>query len=163
MYKTVKQALEAIVAPDIIKNGFYLGKREFATYYRKSEDYLEMIHIGLTKWKVSYLVSASIVYLNKDKNSNNIDYRWFQGNIDEITPSDCYKGYIMKGSFGTQEFFFHNVYLALGLGIVGVGKNGKKPIGFCLQKYNEHTYEKVCVKILKRLPKLYKWLESMKK
>ena len=160
MYNSMKQALENIVVPNLSENGF-TGR--FPTYYRKSNEYIEMIHMGLTKYKTSYVVSASMVYLNKDEETNNIDYRLFAGNIEQITPEDCKKKYFMKGSFGTDEFFFRDVYLALGKGIVGVNADGKKPTGIRLQKFNENTYEKVCLKIIKRLPNLYQWLDKMKR
>lgn len=160
MYNSMKQALEDIVVPNLNGNGFW---GQFPTFYRKSNEYIEMIYLGLTQYKLSYVVRASIVYLNKDNDTNNINYGLFSGNIDEITPEDCRKIYFMKGSFGTDEFFFKNVYLALGAGVVGVGADGKKPIGIRLQKFNNNTYEKVCQKIKKRLPKLYTWLDKMKK
>ena len=160
MYHSMKQALEDIVVPNLNENGFY---GQIPTFYRKSNDYIEIIYLGLTKYKVSYVVRASIVYLNKEKEENNIDYRLFSGNLDEITAEDCRKKYFMKGSFGTNEFFFHDVYLALGVGVIGVGAVGKKPVGIRLQKFNQNTYEKVCRKITKRLPKLYAWLDNMKK
>lgn len=160
MYNSMRQALEDIVVPNLNENGF---TGQFPTYYRKSDEYIEVIYLGLTKYRTSYAVRASIVYLNKAREANNIDYRLFSGKIEEITPEDCKQKYFMKGSFGTDEFFFRDVYLALGAGIVGVGADGKRPIGIRLQKFNKNTYEKVCRKIAKRLPKLYQWLDKMKR
>ncbi len=64
------------------------------------------------------------MYLSNNEKNNNIDYRLFTGNIDEIIPDECIKEYYMKGCFGTDEFFFHNVYydIGMGLGVIGVAK-----------------------------------------
>ena len=164
MFKTIKEAVSKIVIPVFLENGFVLGKDGCNTYYRKSENYLEIIYIGPTKYGNSYVVRASIVYLSNNEKNNNIDYRLFTGNIDEIIPDECIKEYYMKGCFGTDEFFFHNVYydIGMGVGVTGVAKNAKKPFGIRLQKYDDNTYGKVCNKIVKKMPKLLKWLDNMK-
>ncbi len=58
----------------------------------KSDDYLEIIEVGKAKYKSIYRVCATVVYLKKDKDSDNIHYDAFKlidNDLNKITPFEC--------------------------------------------------------------------------
>lgn len=169
--KKFKQTLIDTVEPALNKNKFYRtnetdGWNQPLVYYRKSNEFIEIIEIGKDKYEPCIRVYASIVFLNAPKEKNNINYVFFNeycgGDINKITTYECKKIYMSKGNFG-YDFHFENVYFALGGGIIGVSEKSKKPIGIRIKKKTDATYREVCELIIKRLSKVYAWLEAEKK
>ena len=70
--------------------------------------------------------------------------------------------YFLKGNFG-DCFYFTDVYLALGRGIVGIGQKEKKPFGIRLKKFTSSRYKDICDLIIIRLPRVFEWLRKQKK
>ena len=110
MFKTIKEAVSKIVIPVFLENGFVLGKDGCNTYYRKSENYLEIIYIGPTKYGNSYVVRVSIVYWSNNEKNNNIDYlRTFHYGItpfDKTLPIVKNKVYTGLGSRSVARIIY---------------------------------------------------------
>ena len=70
--------------------------------------------------------------------------------------------YFLKGHFG-HEFHHGDVYIAVGRGIVGVTPNSKdKPLGVKIKRYKDSTCIELCNFIIKRINRIYSWLEKQK-
>ncbi len=156
--KSLRQSIINTCEPLLNSNNFF-GTN--LLYYRKSDDYLEIIEIGRDKYEPVYRVWASIVYLKKDKGSNNIHYdafKYINNDLSKITPFECKERYFLKGD-RRGDFYFNDVYLAFGLGFICANLTGKKPFGFRIKK---RTVEEGCNKLLSELPKVFEWLKNMK-
>ena len=107
------------------------------------------------------IVSCSIVYLGVDEEESNIHYPTFRefsgGDLTKICVDDCKEKFFLKGHLG-KCFYFGDVYLALGRGIVSVSGATKKPLGIRIKKCTEATHEQVAKLILKQLESAYVWL-----
>lgn len=164
MDKEFRELLIEKVGKKLNDNNFYLADwaNKYFVYHRSGDSTVEIIQIGQDKYETYVTVSASIVFLNTEKEHTNINYPMFDefnnGNIEKISVDDCHERYYLKGNFG-NGFHYGNVYLALGRGIVGVAPNSKKPIGIRIKRYKSTTYNEICDLIIKRLRKAYCWLE----
>lgn len=116
----------------------------------------------MDKYEAFITVSASIVFLDTVEEKSNINFKWFNefnnGDYEKINVDDCLDKYFLRGDFG-DCFYYGDVYLAFGQGVIGVKPKGKKPVGIRLKKYSSSTYEEVSDLIIKRLPKAYAWLD----
>ena len=74
---------------------------------------------------------------------------------------DCREKFFVKGHVG-KCFYFGDVYLALGRGIVAVSEETKKPFGIKIKKCRPETYESVAKLIAKRLESAHTWLTTKK-
>ncbi len=157
--KSIKQAIIQTCEPLLNENNFFGTD---LLYYRKSEAYLEIIEFYKDKYQPIYRVWASIVYLYKGKESNNIHYNTFQDidyDLSRITPWECKKKFWLKGERG-DDFYFNDVYIAFGCGSICAPLSGKKPFGFRIKK---RTVEEGCNKLLQELPEVFAWLDDMKR
>lgn len=165
MSKSFKQVLIDIVGRDLENKGFELAASKcyhgYPIYHRKSDSYIEIIQFGKDKYEPKLIVSCSIVYLGVDEEKSNIDYPSFRmfsgGDLAKICVDDCKEKFYLKGHFG-ENFYFGNVYLVLGAGIVAVSDRAKKPIGIRIKKCTSATYKEVANLIVKRLESAYTWL-----
>jgi hypothetical protein len=118
-----------------------------------NDDYIEIIQWAEDKYKKYITVSTSIAFLDTIEEKSNINYKWFKefnnGDLDKINVDDCITKYFLKGNFG-ERFYFTDVYLSLGRGVVGIGQKEKKPLGIRLKKYSSSTYQDICDLIIKR-------------
>ena len=151
---------------DVLNNqNFYVADlgSNYCVYHRRNDDYIEIIQWTEDKYKKYITVSASIAFLDTIEEKSNINYRWFKefnnGDLCKIYVDDCLNKYFLKGNFG-ERFYFTDVYLALGRGIVGIGQKEKKPLGIRLKKYSSSTYQDICDLIIKRLPRVFEWLRK---
>lgn len=165
MRKTFKQLLIDIVGRELESNGFQLTSVKsyhgYPIYHRKSNFFIEIIQFGKDRYEPKLIVSCSIVYLDVDEDQSNIHYPSFNqfsdGDLAKICVDDCKEKFFMKGHFG-KYFYFGDIYLALGRGIVGVSDGAKKPCGIRIKRLTSQTYEKVAKLIMKRLDLVYNWL-----
>ncbi len=156
MKQNIKQAIIKSIEPLLTENGFC---GEFPIYYKRLTDQLEIIEISKDKYEPIYRIYASYVRLNCEQTQNNINYDHFKlidYDLDKITTFECKEIYTLKGDCGI-DFYFNDVYIALGQGRVCRSISGKKPFGFRIKK---RTVEEGCCKIIERLPKVFSWLES---
>lgn len=157
------------IGKELISNGFCLvdSTDKYAVFHKKNENYIEIIQWAQDKYETYITVSSSIAFLNINDEFSNINYKLFKefnnGDFNKINVDDCIKKYFLKGHYG-NEFHYGDVYIALGTGMVGVSPNTKKkPIGFRIKKFKNTTYNKLCNLVIKRINKIYKWLENEKK
>ncbi len=167
MNKKLRAIILEKVGNELKDKGFCLAdsSNKYLVFHRISASCIEIIQIGKDKYETCLIVSASIVFLNVSDELSNINYPMFiefnSGNIEKICVDDCLEKYFLRGHLGDQ-FHYGDVYLALGEGLVGVSPKGKKPFGIRLKKYKPTTYSELCDLILKRLSKVYSWLEKKK-
>ena len=163
MNKDIRELLLDKVGKELTEKGFSIADttRKYAVYHKKHEDCIEIIQWAEDKYKKYITVSTSIAFLDTIEEKSNINYKWFKefnnGDLDKINVDDCVDKYFLKGNFG-DRFYFTDVYLALGRGIVGIGQKEKKPLGIRLKKYSSSTYQDICDLIIKKLPKINIWL-----
>lgn len=159
MNKTFKQQLLCKVVPNLNKADFW---GEFPTYYRKTEGYIEIITFVKDKYQCAYTITASAVNLNKDSQHNNINYNIYCSDIDKITAHQCKRFYTLTKSCNNEQFRYGDIYLALGMGIVSISPQSKRPLGILLTKQSDKQWDKLCNTINKRLHKIYQWLNKLK-
>ena len=160
----IKKALEENVIPKLLADGF-VGK--YPNYRKVYPDRIELISFPKYKYGNAFYVLASVAYPNKPQSEQNIDYCFFNGNLNDLTANDCLGlRYYLKGNFG-DLFYYTDVYWCGGdLGAMGISeekaKNYKRKwYEIRLQKADEAIYQKVCNLVNKRLPKIYKWWDKM--
>ena len=163
----MKKAIISNVLPKLNEKGFY---GDYPTLYRKYDDRLEMICFYPAKYGNAIVIQASVVYLNEDKDNDNIAYEWYkfdgkQVDLNTITTAYCHNLYVLKGKFG-DEFYYTDVYWHQGM-IQGVSEKRRDSLkkGLFtrkLQTSDEHIYDKVCEEINSKMHKVYKWLEKNK-
>ena len=170
MSKSFKQVLIDIVGRDLENKGFELTSTKchqgYPIYHRKSNRYIEIIQFGKDRYEPKLIVSCSIVYLGVDEEKSNIHYPSFRefsnGDLTKICVDDCREKFFVKGHIG-KCFYFGDVYLALGRGIVGVEHDShSKPLGFKIKRYTDSTYFDLCNLIIKRMNFVYSWLDKQK-
>ena len=169
MSKSFKQVLIDIVGGDLESKGFELASMKchqgYPIYRRKSNRYIEIIQFGKDRYEPKLIISCSIVYLGVDEEKSNIHYPSFReflnGDLTKICVDDCREKFLVKGHIG-KCFYFGDVYLALGRGIVAVSEETKKPIGIKIKKCRPETYETVAKLIAKRLESAHTWLTTKK-
>lgn len=167
MSKSFKQILIDIVGKDLENKGFELSsikcRHGYPIYHRKSDHYIEIIQFGKDRYEPRMIVSCSIVYLDVEEEKSNIHYPSFRefsnGNLEKICVDDCKDKFFLKGHFG-NFFYFGDVYLALGKGIVAIAEGAKKPVGIKIKRCNPKMYENVAKLIVKRLESAYAWLKK---
>ena len=165
MNKEFKKFLLDKLGEVLINQQFYVADlgSNYCVYHRRNDDYIEIIQWAEDKYKKYITVSTSIAFLDTIEEKSNINYKWFKefnnGDLDKINVDDCITKYFLKGNFG-DRFYFTDVYLALGRGIVGAGQKEKKPLGIRLKKYSSSTYQDICELIIRRLPKVLEWLRK---
>lgn len=165
MNKEFKKLLLDKLGEVLINKNFYVADlgSNYCVYHRRNDDYIEIIQWAEDKYKKYITISTSIAFLDTIEEKSNINYKWFKefnnGNLDKINVDDCIDKYFLKGNLG-ERFFFTDVYLALGQGIVGVGQKEKKPLGIRLKKYSSSTYQDICDLIIRRLPRVFEWLRK---
>ncbi len=165
MSRSFKQVLMDIVGRELESKGFELALCKcyhgYPIYHRKSDSYIEIIQFGKDRYEPSIIVSCSIVYLGVDEEKSNIDYPFFRefsgGDLAKISVDDCKDKFFLKGHL-REIFYFGDVYLALGCGIVAVSSGAKKPVGIRIKRCSTETYEKVARLIVKRIESAYTWL-----
>ena len=165
MSKSFKQVLLDITGTELESKGFELAavKSHFGypIYHRKSDNYIEIIQFGRDQYEPRLIISCSIIYLNVDEEKSNIHYPTFRefssGDLAKICVDDCKDKFFLKGHLG-RCFYFGDIYLAFGRGIVGVSEGQKKPFGIRIKKCTPATYETVAKLIIKRLESAYTWL-----
>ena len=169
MYQStkMKKAIISNVLPKLNEKGFY---GDYPTLYRKYEDRLEMICFSPAKYGNAIVIQAAVVYLNEDKDNDNIAYEWYkvdgkQVDLNTITTAYCHNVYALKGKYG-DEFYYTDVYWHQGMiqGISEKRRDSFKKGLFTrkLQTADEHIYDKVCEEINSKMHKVYKWLEKNK-
>ncbi len=127
MNKEFKKLLLDKLGEVLINQQFYVADfgSNYCVYHRRNDDYIEIIQWAEDKYKKYITVSTSIVFLDTIEEKSNINYKWFtefnNGDFDKVNVDDCIDKYFLKGNFGNR-FYFTDVYLALGRGIVGVGQ-----------------------------------------
>ena len=169
MSKSFKQVLIDIVGGDLESKGFELASMKchqgYPIYRRKSNRYIEIIQFGKDRYEPKLIISCSIVYLGVDEEKSNIHYPSFRefsnGDLTKICVDDCREKFFVKGHIG-KCFYFGDVYLALGRGIVAVSEETQKPIGIKIKKCRPETYETVAKLIAKRLESAQNWLTAKK-
>lgn len=165
--RKIKQAIISNVLPKLNENAFY-GR--YPTLYRKYEDRLEMICFSPYKYGNAIVIQASVVYLNEDKDNDNIAYHWYKiegktVDLNTITTGYCNKVYELKGKYG-YEFYYTDVYWHQGM-YQGVSEKRRATFKRGLftrkvQTADEHIYDKVCEEMNSKMHKVYKWLEKNK-
>lgn len=162
----MRKALEKQVLPKLIADGF-TGK--FPHYRKFYSDRIELISFPSYKYGNAFYVLASVAYPNREKDERNINYSFFEGNIDELTADDCPLRYVLKGNFG-ELFYYTDVYITYICGLMyqGVSEDRAKTYKrkwyeIRVQKADENIYEKVCGQVNKKLPKVYRWWNKMSK
>lgn len=168
MNKQLKEKLSATVGFELINKGFYisLNTNKYILFHRKNELYIEIIQIQKPTTETYINVLASIVFLTTTKEKSNICYPIFEkcnfNNLNDVSVDDCFVKYVLKGHYG-NDFHYGDVYLSFGNGLLGVSPNNdKKPFGIKIKRYNDKTYDQVCKLILKKINKIYTWLEIQK-
>lgn len=169
MSKPFKQVLIDIVGKELESKGFELASTKcyhgYPIYHRKSDYYIEIIQFGKNLHEPSLIVSCSIVYLDVSKEKSNIHYPTFcefsNGDLNKICVDDCKDKFFLKGQLG-KTFYFGDLYLVFGRGIVAVSMESKKPKGIKIKSCNPKTYNKVAKLIAKRLKSAYTWLVNKK-
>lgn len=169
MSKSFKQVLVDVVGRELESKGFELASVKchygYPIYHRKSDKFIEIMQFGKDLYESRLIISCSIVYLGVDEENSNIHYPTFRefsgGDLDKICVDDCKERFYLKGHLG-KCFYFGDVYLALGRGIVAVSDGAKKPLGIRIKKSTDTTYKKVVNLILKRLESAYDWLTVKK-
>ena len=181
MNKAFRELLIKKVGKELNRKEFYLmdlGYKNIIHFRRKTDSYIEIVQFSKDKYQTCITVASSIVFLDeKIENSNlnwkekskktNIDYpflnEYCDGNIDKISLDECCRRYYLKGTRG-NDFHYGDVYWDIRLGmIIGVSpQRKKKPVGFRISKFTDKTYDNLCNLIIKRLPKIYSWLEKQK-
>lgn len=154
MGKTFKQNLTDTVGRELERQGYALAPTlGYLLYRRVGERRIDLVQFLKDKYEPSIEVAVATVFPG-DPVLSNIDYRslntFSEGKIEKITVDDCIRKTFLKGHFG-HKFYYEDVYLALGSGIVGVKSGGKKPIGIRLKRGGPATYSEVCELIKKRL------------
>ena len=133
-----------------------------------TEDRIELISFPSYKYGNAFYVLASVAYPNREKDERNINYYFFEGNIDELTADDCPLRYVLKGNF-EELFYYTDVYITSyfgGLTYQGVSEDRaykRKWYEIGIQKADENIYKKVCGQVNKKLPKVYRWWNKMSK
>ena len=181
MNKAFRELLIKKVGKELNRKEFYLmdlGYKNIIHFRRKTDSYIEIVQFSKDKYQTCITVASSIVFLDeKIENSNlnwkekskktNINYpflnEYCDGNIDKISLDECCRRYYLKGTRG-NDFHYGDVYWDIRLGmIIGVSpQKKKKPVGFRIVKFTDKTYDNLCNLIIKRLPKIYSWLEKQK-
>jgi len=181
MNKAFRELLIKKVGKELNRKEFYLmdlGYKNIIHFRRKTDSYIEIVQFSKDKYQTCITVASSIVFLDeKIENSNlnwkekskktNINYpflnEYCDGNIDKIGLDECCRKYYLKGTRG-NDFHYGDVYWDIRLGmIIGVSpQRKKKPVGFRISKFTDKTYDNLCNLIIKRLPKIYSWLEKQK-
>ena len=167
MSKSFKQVLIDILGRDLENKGFELASIKchhgYPIYHRKSDGYIEIIQFGKDSYEPRLIVSCSIVYLGVEEEKSNIHYPSFcefsSADLTKICVDDCKDKFFLKGHFG-KYFYFGDVYLALGRGIVAVSEGTKKPFGIKIKRCKPEMYENVVKLIAKRLESAYIWLTT---
>lgn len=167
--KELRKWLLETVGKELAEKGFKIvdSSKFHLLYHKNSDSCIEMIQFSKGKYETYITVCTSIAFLNTNEEKSNIDYKCFNAfnNCDfrKISVDDCFNKCFLKGHFG-NGFHYGDVYLALGRGIVGVSPNStNKPFGLKLKKYKDSTYRELCGLIMKKIHKLYSWLEKQKK
>ena len=163
----MKKALEENVIPKLTADGF-VGK--YPDYRRICEDHIELISFPQYKYGNAFCVLASVAYPNAEKAKQNVNHHFFNGELSDLTADDCGDlRYYMKGNFG-DRFYYTDVYLTYlcGLTVEGVSEEKAKTYKrkwyeLRVQKADESVYQKVCDKVNRQLPKVYKWWAKMNK
>jgi len=161
----IKKALEENVIPKLLAEGF-VGK--YPDYRKIYPARIELISFPKYKYGNAFYVLASVAYPNRIQSEQNINYNFFNGNLNDLTADDCGdKRYYLKGNFG-DLFYYTDVYLCGGNLVMGISeekaKNYKRKwYELRLQKADESIYGEVCDLVNKRLPKIYKWWTKMSK
>lgn len=162
----MRKALEEKVISKLLIDGF-IG--EYPDYRKVYPNRIELISFPKYKHGNAFYVLASVAYQNKEKEKQNIDFNYFKGDFNELIADDCGGlRYYLKGNFG-DLFYYTDVYWQGGaLGCIGVSEEKAKSYKrkwyeLHLQRYNENIYNKICNKINKKLPKIYKWWAKMSK
>ena len=162
----MKKALEENVISRLVADGF-IGK--YPNYRKVYPDRIELISFPKYKYGNAFYIVASVAYPNKEeKEKQNIDYHFYDGNFDDLSADVCRDKYFLKGNFG-DLFYYTDVYWCGGaLGCMGVSeeksKNHKRKwYELQLQKADENIYKKVCDQVNKKLTKIYKWWAKMGK
>ena len=164
--RKMQKALEENVISLLIADGF-VG--EYPNYRKIYQDRIELISFHKYKYGNAFYVLASVAYPNREKEKQNVDYNYFQGNFKELVADDCGGlRYYLKGNFG-DLFYYTDVYWCGGaLGYMGISEEKAKTYKrrwyeLRLQKADENIYQKVCDQVKKKLPKIYKWWAKMGK
>lgn len=161
----MKKALEENVISRLVADGF-IGK--YPNYRKIHSDRIELISFPKYKYGNAFYVLASVAYPNNEKEKQNIDHHFFDGNFDNLSADACCDKYFLKGNFG-DLFYYTDVYWCGGdLGCMGVSEEKSKTYKrkwyeLQLQKADENIYKKVCDQVNKKLPKIYKWWAKMGK
>ena len=180
MNKAFRELLIKKVGEELNQQGFYLvdsGHTEIILYRRKIDSYIEIVQFSKDKYHTCITVGSSIILFDEKIENSNLDwkekskktnirysffYEYCNGDIDKIGLDECCKIYTLKGTHG-NDFHYGDVYWDITLGIVGVSpQRKKKPVGFRINKFTDSSYDNLCNLIIKRLPKIYSWLEKQK-
>ncbi len=166
MKNTFKQTLLNIVGSELEQIGFNLiSTNGYPVYHRRTDELIEIIQFSKAKYETYITVGIATVYLNNSKEFSNISYPAFNefsdGDLNKITVDDCIKKHYLKGNIG-NAFHFGNIYFVLGMGIMGISDNTKKPFGIRLKKYKDTTFVNVCELINKKLKKYFEMVEIKK-
>ena len=165
---TLKTLLLDKVGNELNQKGYYLAKttNTYAVYHRKNKKHIEIIQWTKDKHETYITISASIVFLDTIAEKSNIDFKMFNefnnGDYNKISVDDCIKKYFLKNRW-SYKFHYGDVYLAFGLGIIGTLQNNQnKHLGIRIKKYKNSTYNNLCNLIIKKLNKVYFWLDKQK-
>ena len=159
---TFREILMDIVGGELESRGFVLAPVKchcgYPVYHRRSDAYLEIVQLGRDPNEPSLTVTVSLVYLWADEAHKNLfKSALSDGDLSKVTADDCREKHLLRGHFGNR-FFFGDVYLALGAGVVAVEEGAKKPFGIRVKRYRAAQHEGVAKLIVKRLSKAYAWL-----
>lgn len=163
----MKKALEENVISKLSADGF---AGEYPDYRKDYPDRIELISFPKYKYGNAFYVLASVAYPNREKEKQNIDLHFFNGDLDGLTADHCIYRYFMKGNF-RDCFYYTDVYriqIFGGLMYEGVSETRAKtykPKRFdkLVQKADENIYQRICDDINKKMPKVYKWWAKMSK
>lgn len=180
MNKDFRKLLIEKVGKKLNQKEFYfvdLGYKNIIHFRRKTNSYIEIVQFSKDKYETCITVASSIVFLDEKIENSNLNWRekskitninypflneYCDGNIDKISIDECCKRYYLRGTRG-NNFHYGDVYWDITLGIIGVSpQREKKPVGFRISKFTDKTYDNLCNLIIKRLPKIYSWLEKQK-
>ena len=159
----MKKALLEYVVPVLKENGFC---GEHPNYRRVYDDRIDIICFHPNPYGNAFYVDISTVYPNRPKEKQNVDYRTFDGNFDNVVTGDCFKMYRLKGNFDSM-FFYTDVYFCwafyMGVSDKKAETYKKGLFDIRVQKAGPDIYKKICDKVNKQMSKAYKWLDKMSK
>ena len=164
----INDALKEKVIAALLDDGF-AGK--FPHYKKMCGNHIKFISFDKDKYGNAFRVMASIAFPSEEPEYTNINYRLieFDGKsdltADELDIGYCLKHYFLRGNLG-DDFCYSDVWWDLSIGMANrvsekrAKDYKKKWYEIKLQSAGDEINEKICDKINKQIPKIYKWWDK---